>query len=410
MTVSEATNQELWDAFLSRQRFRPFLQSWAMGEVYRDIGQQPVRLVIEDQGVIQGICFGHIVDARRGRHLSVPYGPMIRDQGSGIRDQELLFKLIDELKRIAKSEGCSFIRLSPFWPESSNDRSPIPDIPISHSVPSPLHLLAEQVWYLPLTNNDQWIKPELPATSYPPAGEARPDGGQLPASPERVFQPQTTFRSEEGLLMAMRKTTRNLIRRAERDGVEVTASVDPLNDLEIFIKLHDETRKRHGFTPYSNAFFRSQVKHFAANNQCTVYLAKHQGEILATSVHMHAFGETSYHHGASVQSKVPASYLLQWRAIQDALRRGDHVYNFWGIAPASGERLAVSGEIKTDNDNVAQSPKPKAQSHPFAGVTLFKTGFGGSMLPLTHCRDLPLKPTYWLTYAFETVRKWKRGF
>lgn len=203
--------------------------------------------------------------------------------------------------------------------------------------------------------------------------------------------------------MSMRKTTRNLIRRAERDGVEVTASSDPVADLETFINLHDETRKRHGFTPYSNAFFRAQVKHFAANDECTVYLAKHQGQILATSVHMHAFGETSYHHGASVQSKVPASYLLQWRAIQDALKRGDHIYNFWGIAPM-GDRKSEVGDQETKNQ------QPKTKNHPFAGVTLFKTGFGGTSLPLIHCRDLPLTPKYWLTYAFETMRKWKRGF
>ncbi|MFA6898544.1 MAG: peptidoglycan bridge formation glycyltransferase FemA/FemB family protein, partial [Candidatus Paceibacterota bacterium] len=90
---------------------------------------------------------------------------------------------------------------------------------------------------------------------------------------ENLAIPQSRFRSEEKILMSMRKTTRNLIRRAERDGVEVTASNDPVSDLETFINLHDETRKRHGFTPYTNAFFRAQVKHFAAKNQCTVYLA-----------------------------------------------------------------------------------------------------------------------------------------
>jgi lipid II:glycine glycyltransferase (peptidoglycan interpeptide bridge formation enzyme) len=68
------------------------------------------------------------------------------------------------------------------------------------------------------------------------------------------------------------------------------------------------------------------------------------------------------------------------------MKRGDHVYNFWGIAPEG------------------------VKSHPFAGVTLFKTGFGGSLLPLMHCIDLPLSPLYKATRAFEYLRKWKRGF
>jgi lipid II:glycine glycyltransferase (peptidoglycan interpeptide bridge formation enzyme) len=117
----------------------------------------------------------------------------------------------------------------------------------------------------------------------------------------------------------------------------------------------------------------------------------------ASSVHIHAFGETSYHHGASADAykKIPASYLLQWTAIRDALRRGDDVYNFWGIAPlvtaADGQQRAEKG-------------------HPFAGVTLFKTGFGGKLLELTQCVDIPLSLQYHGTRAFELLRKWRRGF
>lgn len=201
--------------------------------------------------------------------------------------------------------------------------------------------------------------------------------------------------------MQMRKTTRNLIRRAEKDGVTVELSTDPIRDVEEFIKLHDETRKRHHFTPYTNRFFRAQVKHFAESGNVLVYIARHEGQILATSIHMQFGGETSYHHGASVMTKVPASYLLQWRAIQDALKRGDSIYNFWGIAPMT--------EQKADGDEEAKM-EIADKKHPFAGVTLFKTGFGGKLLNIEHCFDLPLSSKYYLTRAFEYARKWKRGF
>ena len=39
-----------------------------MGEVYKDIGQEPIRLTIRVDDKLAGICFGHIVNARRGRH------------------------------------------------------------------------------------------------------------------------------------------------------------------------------------------------------------------------------------------------------------------------------------------------------------------------------------------------------
>jgi len=344
MDMREAQNQQEWDSFLAHQQCSPFLQSWTMGEVYRSIGQNPLRLRVQNGEAITGICQAVVVSARRGKHLSVPYGPICSD----VSALELLLRGLEDH---AKEQQCAFIRLSPFWPQERM---------IPRSKPAPLHLLAEHLWYLPLTEPDAWQQEQ---------GERTPRG-------------------EEEMFMQLRKTTRNLVRRAGKDGVTIEASQHPLEDLPFFLTLHDETRKRHGFAPYSDSFFRAQVEHFAPRNECTLYLARYNGEVIAASIHMHMAGETSYHHGASTHrhSKVPASYLLQWTAICDALKRGDHIYNFWGIAPEG------------------------ATKHPFRGVTTFKTGFGGSLLTLTHCMDVPLSPLYYGTRAFEYVRKWRRGF
>jgi lipid II:glycine glycyltransferase (peptidoglycan interpeptide bridge formation enzyme) len=364
MNITYPLDSSAWDSFVSAQPWSPFLQSWKMGDVYNDLRQPPVRLVAQDAKGIRAVCFGHIVDAKRGKHLSIPYGPLFDETLTPADFDVLLPALFAKLKEVAREHGCSFIRMSPFLSEADGT-SLIHGLKKAsiRSVTSPLHLLAEHVWYLPLKNTD---------------GSAK---------------------KEDEILANMRKTTRNLVRRAERDGVTITASTDPVNDLEHFIALHDETRKRHKFTPYTNEFFRLQVKHFAAKNECTVYLADFQGAVIAASVHMHPFGETSYHHGASssAHSKVPASYLLQWTAIKDALKRGDKIYNFWGIAPSK--------------PNPTDPEKPVVdKSHPFAGVTLFKTGFGGEVHNLMHCIDIPVTSTYWLTYVFEVLRKWKRGF
>ncbi|MFH0851247.1 MAG: peptidoglycan bridge formation glycyltransferase FemA/FemB family protein [Candidatus Peregrinibacteria bacterium] len=373
MTVTEATDQQAWDFFLSRQQFRPFLQSWTMGEVYRDTQQEPIRLEVHEDGEIVAICQAIVVPAKRGRHLSIPYGPLVSNQ-------ESLDVLLQELKRIARQQHCTFMRMSPFLPAKASAKAGWPP---AESQPSPLHLLAEHLWYLPLQTPDPWQPTQT-------SNEQRATSNE---SPTAVI--------EESLLKNMRKTTRNLVRRAERDGVTIETSSDPNRDIEHFLALHEETRQRHGFTPYTHEFFRSQIRRFSERGECTVYLARYQGEIAAASIHMHAFGETSYHHGASTHrlSKVPASYLLQWTAIRDALRRGDRVYNFWGIAP-----------LQEKNDEQLQATSYKLQAHPFAGVTLFKTGFGGSLLPLTHCVDFPLSARYHLTRAFELLRKWRRGF
>ncbi|MFA7681734.1 MAG: peptidoglycan bridge formation glycyltransferase FemA/FemB family protein [Candidatus Peribacteraceae bacterium] len=338
MTIQEATNQQEWDEFLKAQQYSPFLQSWTMGEVYRDVGEEPVRLEAREGNDLVGICQAVVVPAKRGKHLAIAYGPVLRGQGSGVRGQTLdaLFK---DLKTIAREHHCSFIRVSPFWPTST----PSP----SGTKPSPLHLLAEHIWCIDLQN-----------------------------------------KTEEEILKNMRQNHRNLIRRAQREGVSVTASANPNEEIEEFFRLYEETRKRHHFVPYPAEFIRSQVRHFSAQNACTLYLARYNNEVIASSVHMHFGGETSYHHGASTHKypKIPASYLLQWTAITDALKRGDHLYNFWGIAPEG------------------------VKKHPFRGVTTFKTGFGGELMELMHCFDVPLKPPYYATRAFELWRKWKRGF
>jgi len=407
LTISNAADRQKWNSFLASQKFRPFLQSWEMGEVYREIGQEPIRLEVREDNALVSICFGHIVPARRGKHLSIPYGPAVSFQVSGVRCQEIFQPLMIELQRIAKDAGCAFIRMSPFWPkEFSYNLLPTP----YNLRPSPLHLLAEHLWYLPLVTPDPWECPMI--------NDQFPMNVQLPIS-------KVQERSGEDIFKEMRATTRNLIRRAEKEGVTITISDNPIRDLPLFLTLHDETRHRHRFTPYTDAFFHAQVKHFVhpttyslqPTSSCSLYLAHYKNEVIAASIHMHFAGETSYHHGASSKKyrNIPASYLLQWRAIQDAIARGDHIYNFWGIAPLSRDEQAIFLQEKQPKRlwGIPLSPckkTPCTSRHPFAGVTTFKTGFGGKSIDLVHCIDLPLKPTYYLTRGFETARKWWRGF
>ncbi len=192
---------------------------------------------------------------------------------------------------------------------------------------------------------------------------------------------------EEKLLKDMRKTARYSIRKAERDGVKIIKSLEP-NDVLRFNKIYKETAERHSFTPYSLGYLQKEFECFAKDDQAMIFLAEYNGEIVAAAMIIFYGSSAFYHHGASSSKhgEVPSAYLLQWEAIREAKNRGCKIYNFWGIAGAD----------------------PPVGGHPWAGLTLFKKGFGGFSKEYLPAQDLPLRPQYWLSFIVEKIRKAKR--
>ncbi len=193
--------------------------------------------------------------------------------------------------------------------------------------------------------------------------------------------------SEDELLKQMRKTTRHNIRKAEEEGVEVTVSEEP-EALENFWRVYQTTVDRQNFTPFSRAYLSAEIETFGRDHQALIATGIYQNEIISSAIIIFAHGSAFYHHGASDNQrfpKIPAAHLLQWRLIQEAKRRGCHWYNFWGVSPENQPR------------------------HPWAGLSLFKRGFGGQAEAYLHAQDLMLSPRYWLTFGVDIIRKWKRG-
>jgi len=187
---------------------------------------------------------------------------------------------------------------------------------------------------------------------------------------------------ESELLSAMRKTTRYLVKKGEKSELKVEISGDSTLASTLF-DLQKETAKRHKFVGFSEKLFKDEIEIFSKDNMAQVFLCKDGDEVLAIAIIIF-YGDTAYYHfSASVSghNDLPFSYLLQWEVIKEAKKRGVKYYNFWGISPAN-------------------SPK-----HRFAGVTLFKTGFGGYRVDWLHAHDFAVSPLYYLTYAFESARR-----
>ena len=192
--------------------------------------------------------------------------------------------------------------------------------------------------------------------------------------------------SEEEVMARMRKTTRNLIRRGIKDGVKIRQSGE-IKDMDYLYDLQLEVVKRNNFVPFSKKYLQREISQFCQDKSGILFLGESNGEILAAALIVFMGKFAFYYQSGSKESRVPVNYVLQWEVIREAKRRGCTVYNMWGVAPE-------------DEPN-----------HPWRGLTIFKTGFGGELKKYMKTRDLVIAPKYWLAYLIERIPKtWRTIF
>lgn len=191
--------------------------------------------------------------------------------------------------------------------------------------------------------------------------------------------------SEDELLKNMRKTHRYLIRKAQDMNIEIVRT-QKVSDIDVFLQLYSKLSERKHFIPHSS--LKEEFSIFSEDNQAVLFLAKYNKKIIAGAFIVFVENMAIYRHGASdvAYKDIPASYLLQWEAIKEAKKRGIKLYNFWGIAPT------------------------EAKNHPWQGLTLFKTGFGGEKVEFLHALDLSLNFKYWKTHFIDLFFRWKKGY
>lgn len=108
---------------------------------------------------------------------------------------------------------------------------------------------------------------------------------------------------------------------------------------------------------------------------------------LAASIIIFTKNAAFYHQGASIHTKIPVTYLLQWEAIKEAKNRNCQFYNFWGIY---------------DEKRPNRTPKS------WQGLTLFKTGFNGQIKRFLPTQDYIISPKYYLNWFWEKLIMLKR--
>jgi lipid II:glycine glycyltransferase (peptidoglycan interpeptide bridge formation enzyme) len=194
---------------------------------------------------------------------------------------------------------------------------------------------------------------------------------------------------EDAILARMKPKWRYNIRLGGRKVTVVRCGTERLADFHVLLK---ETARRDHIRIHNPIYYQTlfELAEAAAGPPIAVslYLAEYERAPVAGIVTLFRGKEAVYLYGASSNEhrNLMAPYALQWQAMRDAKAAGCAYYDLFGIPPNADP------------------------SHPMAGLYLFKTGFGGSIIHRPGCYDYAYNPL--LTAAFrmaEKARKRIRG-
>jgi lipid II:glycine glycyltransferase (peptidoglycan interpeptide bridge formation enzyme) len=212
---------------------------------------------------------------------------------------------------------------------------------------------------------------------FEPASEGQAQG--LPPRTQNVsdIQPAHTLitdlsQTEEQLLSGMHEKTRYNIRLAEKKGVQIEIKAASIDDVWHVFEM---TSSRDEFRLHGKEYYRKMIESGVA----FLAIAKQEDDILAANIMMDFGGVRTYLHGASsnVKRNFMGPYLLHWELMKNAKANGIQSYDWWGVAPVD----ALS-------------------THPWAGISRFKRGFGGEEVEYPGTFDVVIHPIKYQLYQF----------
>ncbi len=199
-------------------------------------------------------------------------------------------------------------------------------------------------------------------------GEPGGEEGFAAGQPRYVFQVPFAGRSLEEVQRGLNQQWRRNIKKAEKAGVKVVRG--GYEDLPVFYSLYTETAERDRFLPRPLPYFQRMWSALTDEHpdRMRLYLAHHEGEVLAAATMLTVGEHVWYSYGASTSRKreVQPNNAMQWRMMADAHELGAAVYDLRGIT----DTLEDSNHL--------------------LGLLRFKVGTGGEAAEYLGEWDLPL--------------------
>ncbi|WP_330345100.1 aminoacyltransferase [Streptomyces longwoodensis] len=194
------------------------------------------------------------------------------------------------------------------------------------------------------------------------------EDGFAAGQPRHVFQVPLAGRTLEDVHRGLNQQWRRNVKKAEQAGVKVVRG--GREDLPVFHELYRETAERDRFLPRPLPYFERMWTALTAEHpdRMRLYLAHHDGEVLAAATLLTVGEHVWYSYGASTarRREVQPNNALQWRMLCDAHEEGAAVYDLRGITDTLEE------------------------SDPLLGLLRFKAGTGGEAVEYLGEWDFPL--------------------
>ena len=335
-----------WQTFLAATASGDFLHDWAWADVAAFDRQPQRRYVLLEDGALVAIAAAQERRLAAGRtYWYIPHGPVL--DYAHPRAAERLRGLLVGLRIAGGRHGAIAVKLEP--------RLEVSDPALAVLAGRRLGRLAET----------------------------------LQVGQTRLVE----LVDDEELMAGLDKDTRYAVRRAGREGVEVS-TVEDAGDGGAIDALHGlvrETQARAGFPMPALERYRLAWRALAGAGRAAILEARRGGELLASGMVVIEGDRSFYLFSGSRREergepKHHASYALQWAMMRHARDRGARVHDLWGIAPPGAN-----------------------PDHAWHGVGLFKKGFGGREVVWAGSWDLVLDPTlYRLRAATGMLRGWLR--
>jgi lipid II:glycine glycyltransferase (peptidoglycan interpeptide bridge formation enzyme) len=120
--------------------------------------------------------------------------------------------------------------------------------------------------------------------------------------------------------------------------------------LEAFYSLLEETTERDKFSHNSLSYYQHFIETLEAYNAGWLLVAEKDGILHAAGIFVYSWETAIYYYGASSSDRDirrdMATYLLQWEAIREGMKRNCTTYDFLGISEDGKGKLAWVTEFK----------------------------------------------------------------